>query len=320
MYSSTSLSAPIPRTINQSNDIVALLPRDELRSLHHLSRWKGLAHVVLEWSVILSAAYLSNRYFSLPLYLLVWALIGGRLLGLGIIMHEAVHGLLHPNKFLNEFVGEVCCSWPLLISLRSYRQKHLAHHRWVNTDKDPDFVGKTEKDWAFPMRRLRLIRVLLLQMIGVGAISSFQNMSNAKMKTDRQPNPLWYNILRIGFYIVISIGVSFAGLWKELCLYWLIPLLTWTQFANRLRRIAEHSAVEGLEAEFQTRTTLHGWLARIFLVPNNINYHNEHHLLPGVPWYRLPQVHRLFRGIEQARKHMHTTKAYRGVFKEILKE
>ncbi len=25
----------------------------------------------------------------------------------------------------------------------------------------------------------------------------------------------------------------------------------------------------------------------------NINYHLEHHLFPGMPWYNLPKVHRL---------------------------
>ncbi|MBM2841879.1 MAG: fatty acid desaturase, partial [Bacteroidetes bacterium] len=25
----------------------------------------------------------------------------------------------------------------------------------------------------------------------------------------------------------------------------------------------------------------------------NINYHLEHHLYPGVPWYNLPKLHRL---------------------------
>jgi fatty acid desaturase len=25
----------------------------------------------------------------------------------------------------------------------------------------------------------------------------------------------------------------------------------------------------------------------------NLNYHLEHHLFPGVPWYNLPKVHRI---------------------------
>jgi fatty acid desaturase len=44
-----------------------------------------------------------------------------------------------------------------------------------------------------------------------------------------------------------------------------------------------------------TRTTLPRWWERLTLAPNHVNYHLEHHLLPTVPPYRLPALHRLLR-------------------------
>ena len=41
-----------------------------------------------------------------------------------------------------------------------------------------------------------------------------------------------------------------------------------------------------------TRTTRAGLLARITFAPLHVNYHLEHHLLPTVPWWRLPALHR----------------------------
>jgi fatty acid desaturase len=266
------------------------------------------------------AAFLCERYFSWPLYLLTGALIGGRLLGLGILMHDAVHGLLHPNKQVNEILGDVLCSWPLWISLRSYRQKHLAHHRWVNTQKDPDYIGKTDSNWNFPMPLGKFARIMLIQLTGLGVFESFRVMSNTTLKEGKEPSPRWYKAVRFGFYFTVIGAFVAAGLWKEMLLYWLVPFFTWTQFANRLRRVAEHSAVEGMEKEFQTRTTIHGWIARLFLAPNNIGYHNEHHLLPGVPWYRLPQTHKAFGQFDDARAHMHTAHSYQNVLKEIIRE
>ena len=44
-----------------------------------------------------------------------------------------------------------------------------------------------------------------------------------------------------------------------------------------------------------TRTTRASWLERLFIAPNFVNYHLEHHLLMTVPHYQLPRLHRLLR-------------------------
>ena len=44
-----------------------------------------------------------------------------------------------------------------------------------------------------------------------------------------------------------------------------------------------------------TRTTHASWLERLFIAPNRVNYHLEHHLLMTVPYFRLPRLHRLLR-------------------------
>ena len=35
------------------------------------------------------------------------------------------------------------------------------------------------------------------------------------------------------------------------------------------------------------------WWERLFLAPNFVNYHLEHHLLMTVPHYNLPKMHRM---------------------------
>jgi fatty acid desaturase len=41
-----------------------------------------------------------------------------------------------------------------------------------------------------------------------------------------------------------------------------------------------------------TRTTRATLVARATVAPLHVNYHLEHHLLPTVPWFRLPALHR----------------------------
>jgi fatty acid desaturase len=64
----------------------------------------------------------------------------------------------------------------------------------------------------------------------------------------------------------------------------------------RIRAIAEHSMIsDPTDPLANTRTTLANWLERIFLAPNRVNYHLEHHLFMGMPLYSLPKLHRLLR-------------------------
>ena len=43
------------------------------------------------------------------------------------------------------------------------------------------------------------------------------------------------------------------------------------------------------------RTTLARAWERLFVAPNRVNFHLEHHLLMTVPLYNLPRLHRLLR-------------------------
>jgi fatty acid desaturase len=61
----------------------------------------------------------------------------------------------------------------------------------------------------------------------------------------------------------------------------------------RVRSLAEHACTERTaDQRYNTRTTRANLLARITFAPLHVNYHLEHHLLPTVPWWRLPALHR----------------------------
>jgi fatty acid desaturase len=75
---------------------------------------------------------------------------------IGLIGHEASHGLLHPDRKLNDLLSDLLCFYPLWGSTDAYRNKHLGHHLHPNDpDLDPNMAGeKTEALYArFPMPR-----------------------------------------------------------------------------------------------------------------------------------------------------------------------
>ncbi len=49
---------------------------------------------------------------------------------------------------------------------------------------------------------------------------------------------------------------------------------------------------------------------RVLIHPRNNGYHLTHHLLPAVPYYRLPQAQRLFQQMPAYRDHATVCQAY----------
>ncbi len=308
----------MPSTLNNAAEIRKIISNKKVRDLHIVSDLKGILSILLEWTLIITCTILSETYFSWYFYPIVVMFLGARYLALGLIMHESVHNLVSKNSFVNDWLSEIFCSWPMLISMRSYKIKHLAHHAWLNTDDDPDFISKADENWQYPMMKYKFLRILITQLSGLGIFETLKVMSSSKMKVKKPKTPVWYHLLRYSFYLT-TIGLFFyfdKGL--ILVLYWLIPFFTWTQIANRLRRVAEHSAVEGKSHDLQTRTTKHGIIVRIFLSPKFISFHNEHHIYPGIPCYNLRKAHKVLNENEIVRNSLHVSNSYLEVYKECI--
>ncbi|MEQ8661564.1 MAG: fatty acid desaturase, partial [Gammaproteobacteria bacterium] len=98
---------------------------------------------------------------------------------------------------------------------------------------------------------------------------------------------------------------------------WLVPLLTWQQLVLRVRNIAEHACVRAPEDVFgNARTTLAGWLERALIAPYRVNYHLEHHLVPWVPCYRLPELRRYLVANGYGER-IETVHGYRAVLRQV---
>jgi fatty acid desaturase len=75
---------------------------------------------------------------------------------------------------------------------------------------------------------------------------------------------------------------------------WVVAFFTTYGLFIRIRSLAEHACTERTDDPFRnTRTTRIGWLAALTVAPMNVGYHLEHHLLPTVPYFRLPAMSKL---------------------------
>ena len=115
-----------------------ILTGAEIAQLRRRSDWVGAALVLHAWALILGAMELFALWPNPLTFLVAVMVIGGRQLGIAILMHDAAHGLLFSNRRANEWVATWLCAAPVFTSLQLYRPYHLAHHRHTQQAEDPD--------------------------------------------------------------------------------------------------------------------------------------------------------------------------------------
>jgi fatty acid desaturase len=335
---------------------VRLLPPDqffdraEWKAITAPSRWRGLWLVAHCWLVSALLVGLAAWAAHPAAWIIAIAFLGGRQLGFAILMHDAAHGALHPNRKLNNFVGQWLTGAMVGSDLIAYRTYHLQHHKYTQQPEDPDLALSKPFPTTRASLRRKIIRDLTGQTFFKQRVAQFA-LAWAGLKallrgTEIDPTqkgtkggtlfnkPSAAAISAPAKDIAGAISVTKATarfllmqavlLAASLTLYgwtpyllWLAALATTFQAYLRIRNIAEHACTAtGSNDPFShARTTHAGWLARATVAPYYVNYHSEHHLFMGVPCYRLPQVHA---ALDHAGKHalMTISPNYRAVLRE----
>lgn len=269
---------------------------DEWRILTQGSRWRGLWLVAHAWGVIVlliaGAVWLDH-----PVAWIIAAfLIGGRQLGLAILMHDAAHGHLHPDRKLNNFIGDWLCAAPVGTDLQAYRAYHLKHHAFTQQPEDPDLPLSA----PFPTSQSSMLRKMGRDLTGITFLKQRGaqiKMALEGMKPDAKEQQVFIGratIRFIGFQLML-LALSFASGYGILPFaLWFVALATSFQLFLRIRNIAEHACTKTASDDpfSHARTTLASVTERALVAPYWVNYHLEHHLFMGVPCWNLPRAHR----------------------------
>lgn len=271
----------------------------EIAGLRRKSDVVGALLVLHAWLVVAGAMALFVVWPNPLTFVAAVMIVGGRQLGLAILMHDAAHGLLFRNRRLNDWAGQWLCGWPVVADMMLYRPYHLQHHRLTQQRDDPDLTLSA----PFPITRASLRRKLVRDLTGRTAYERRRlQILNALGPADRP----WRERLarfwrRLGPGVVTNavlfLVLAAAGYWWLYPVLWLLPLVTWYQLITRVRNIAEHAMVPDDDDPLRnTRTTYANPLTRLLVAPYRVNYHLEHHLFLFVPCWRLPAAHRMLVG------------------------
>ena len=248
--------------------------------------------VIHVWAVSVLAgaiAVIWPNIMTLPLAIVI---IGSRQHGMAILVHEAAHGVLFSNRKLNDFIGQYILAAPYGGDMFAYRQYHLKHHRYAQSENDPD-IGLSSK---FPVSPNSLRRKFLRDITG----QTFLRIRLAQMSPDKmnaidgsdafQKTSPWPTVI-VNFMMFAALANW--GMWWAYFVLWALPLMTWFFVVLRLRNIAEHAMTTHDDNPLtHARTTQANWIERVFFAPYYVNYHIEHHAYMYVPCYNLPALHR----------------------------
>jgi fatty acid desaturase len=322
--------AEVLSTVDESYELgtdayerTTVLPRIDkqtMRELSELKQWRAAWDIASEWGLIAATIYLAETYWNPFVYVLAVFVIGTRQHALGVLMHDGAHYRLFKNRRLNDWVTEIFLSWPISITMYGYRRNHFAHHRYLNTPQDPDWVRKNKLDeYVFPKTKARMSVIVLKYLAGLYAWRELKMaLVDAKLAVDVPKHLKW---ARLGCYaMIVSLAVAFH-FWQELLMYWIVPLLTSFVLMVYIRAVADHFgnfAGGSHESIYtQSRTTRVSWLEAFIFAPHGINYHIEHHFFPGVPYYNLGTLHELLKRDEHYSRQAHITDGYiNGLLKE----
>ncbi|WP_316798550.1 fatty acid desaturase [Pedobacter frigidisoli] len=185
-----------------------------------------------------------NNYWVYPLIFLQMHLYTG----LFITAHDAMHGTISSNKFVNNAIGYISVFLYAGFFYNRLYRKHHQHHQHVHTGEDPDYAPHGFWRWYFSFM-LNYVSIIQLLIMAIA-----------------------FNVLKI---------------WIDetnLLLFWVLPSLLSTfqlfYFGTYVPHKGEHDNVH-----HSSTLPKNHFLA--FITCYFFGYHFEHHEKPYTPWWQL---------------------------------
>jgi fatty acid desaturase len=267
-------------------DVLRALPPEVRTGLTERSDRAGLVRLASHVGAIVPTG--SWIALGLPLWWAVLPLHGLLLTFLFTLEHECTHRTPFASDRLSDWAGRAS-GLVLVLPFEWFRYFHLAHHRFTNVEGDPELEAakpETLPAWLWHVSGVpywsSAIRLLVRLTLDREAPSFLPAAARGRAVREAR--------VTAGIYALTlaSLAVSPLAVWL-----WILPMLLGQPFL-RLYLLAEHGdcpRVANMLANTRTTftTAFVRWLAW------NMPYHVEHHVLPAVPFHRLPDLHRNMR-------------------------
>lgn len=287
-----STGAGTPTDVGGARQIVAELGPDVIRDLHRGSRGLDVAAFVVLWSGAFGLAVALGSY-SFSVWWLGLLLLQGFLLQiLGFFAHDA---LLHREAFGRRasWIAAALCFAPVTVEYTDYRNAHLVHHRYVNTDRDSEeYKRDFDRRW---------VKIALLTLLGTKLSWSGGFRRDDRPAWRPEFSPAESRRLTIEKWIVRCWLLGMLGLAfvfpRVVLLGYLLPLVVAAPVASSFRVILEHGDVDTTNPFGSSTYYRTGFISGPLFLYDSGDCHIVHHFFPAIPFYRMPRALRLIRPI-----------------------
>lgn len=210
--------------------------------------------VLLSWIThLVYTLVFSQANFSDPLFYLHILIQAHLYTGLFITAHDAMHGTVLKNKTVNKIIGSISTFLYAGLSYNKLLKNHSDHHKFPATSSDPDYLATSQNFliWYFTF----LYRYASISQIVIMAIA--------------------FNLLKIWIAEI------------NLFMFWILPVFLSSIQLFYFGTFKPHKLPHSDEMTKHNSRTLSKNHIYAFLTCYFFGYHLEHHVKPGIPWWRL---------------------------------
>ena len=247
----------------------------------------ALYYAILNLEILL-AAFLA-LIFGMTLSFMSWAGAG----------HEYFHSTAFRSARANRLLFRImsCATWN---NWGWFETSHWLHHKFTLHEKDPEGPPQTSLSrrnllWLILLDLptfLRRIRILVQNSFGYFLIKDIQIrdivLSRNSVKQRIRIGAISVLLFQAAVFVLLSqFSISLALIVAVSPFLFSLP--------NRILEICQHLGLELHSDDFRKNTRTVRMSYFLEFLYSNMNYHMEHHMFPGIPYYNLPQLHQKLR-------------------------
>lgn len=238
-----------------------------------------IGYAGLVWEVEQHSLWIAAGWVAILSY--CWFCLAGS-------FHEAAHGSLFRNHFINEAYGQTV-GVLILIPFSTFRATHRMHHAYMNTPKDYELWPYSNPNASLGFRRAFVWLDLFFGVFTAPFIYGRISFTKTARLTPAEKKwiPREYAFMALFWTsVIIAVGllIHYGYYQPELSHTFLLLPLIISPMINTLRKFTEHVGMESTDPVQGTRTVCgKHWLTTAcsyFLF--DISVHGPHHRYPKV--------------------------------------
>ncbi len=269
---------------------------------------RQLAYLIVKtYGLIWACWYVYSIFPIIYLLPIFWLFIAARQCTLYELNHEAAHGKFSGSAQANKLLSLIFCIIPFfhhveVFSFVMWRRIHALHHKYLMTEKDPNYIsrklaGEADRPYGACFIAKQMLRTALNAVPDYFKVKQDyvypgrEDYEKYKYRHLRMLLPIKgdkeYNqellVRLLGTIFLVLIIFKFQ-LWWDVFLFWIVPMYTFFPALLKMFDLLDHnwwmSAESSLEDNSGSRQV--PWFFRLFTSELNRFLHKEHHQCPEV--------------------------------------